>query len=158
MPVCREKKANKYFLQFDAETSYLENGQLPLQHHYFPAVGTGGPQASAAAPAASAAAAPPSSDSQIELVLSEVRRLEEVAQRNDDELGSLKEHHHHQQQQQLQQLTSDDMVIKSEISQLRQRLAGTDQELQKTNMTLRFAILLLLVLVYSRTPICTVHQ
>ena len=31
-----------------------------------------------------------------------------------------------------------DVVIQSEISQLKSRLAGTDQELQKTNTTLRY--------------------
>jgi hypothetical protein len=74
-----------------------------------------------------------SAETQIDLVLSEVKRLEEVAQRNEDELGVLcvlegpggggggK----------------DDVLIKSEISQLKQRLAGTDHELQKTNHTLR---------------------
>ncbi len=102
------------------ETNYLESGH---QQPYFNPGGA----------AAAAAAAPPAAadGSQIELVLSEVRRLEEVAHRNDEELQD------HQHQQQMQQLSSDDMVIKSEISQLRQRLAGTDQELQKTNMTLR---------------------
>ncbi len=79
-------------------------------------------------------------------MISEVRRLEEVSQRNEDELGSLSSstdggQQHQQQLQQLhqqQQLSPDDAVIKSEISQLRQRLAGTDQELHKTNMTLRY--------------------
>jgi len=32
----------------------------------------------------------------------------------------------------------DDVEIRNEISQLKQRLAGTDQELQRTNHTLRF--------------------
>ncbi len=79
----------------------------------------------------------PSADSQIELVMSEVRRLEEVAHRNEEELG--------RHQQQLTAVSTagsnsssgTDEVIKSEISQLRQRLAGTDQELHKTNVTLR---------------------
>ncbi len=78
-------------------------------------------------------------------MISEVRRLEEVSQRNEDELGSLssstdggQQHHQQLQQLQQQQLSPDDAVIKSEISQLRQRLAGTDQELHKTNMTLRY--------------------
>ena len=66
-------------------------------------------------------------EKQIELVMSEVRRLEEVALRNEDELGALS---------QASRLT-DDVVIQGEISELRQRLVGTDHELQKTNSTLR---------------------
>ena len=111
-------------------------------------------------PAASSAPAlhsPPvtSGDGQIELVLSEVRRLEEVAQRNDDELGSLSLDGRMQQMQLATAAAAtpvtttvaaasagghgdaDSVLIKSEISQLRQRLAGTDQELHKTNLTLQ---------------------
>ncbi len=43
-------------------------------------------------------------------------------------------------QDQLMQLSpteADDVEIRNEISQLKQRLAGTDQELQRTNLTLR---------------------
>ena len=46
-------------------------------------------------------------------------------------------------QDQLMQLSpsdGDDVEIRNEISQLKQRLAGTDQELQRTNLTLRFIL------------------
>ncbi len=39
---------------------------------------------------------------------------------------------------QLSPTDCDDVEIRNEISQLKQRLAGTDQELQRTNHTLRF--------------------
>ena len=35
---------------------------------------------------------------------------------------------------------AEDPVLRSEIMQLKQRLAGTDNELQKTNHTLRYFI------------------
>ena len=66
------------------------------------------------------------------MVLAEARRLEEVAHRNEDELRLLA----------IERGDEDDPNIRAEIMQLKQRLAGTDQELQKTNQTLRYAILL----------------
>ena len=78
--------------------------------------------------------------SQLEMVLAEARRLEEVAHRNEDELRllAMEQRGHsgsgggHPEQQEV-----EDPNIRSEIMQLHQRLAGTDQELQKTNHTLR---------------------
>ena len=64
------------------------------------------------------------------MVLAEARRLEEVAHRNEDELRLLA----------IERGDEDDPNIRAEIMQLKQRLAGTDQELQKTNQTLRYAI------------------
>ena len=63
------------------------------------------------------------------MVLAEARRLEEVAHRNEDELRLLA----------IERGDEDDPNIRAEIMQLKQRLAGTDQELQKTNQTLRYA-------------------
>ena len=74
---------------------------------------------------------PPQPGSQLEMVLAEARRLEEVAHRNEDELRLLA----------IERGDEDDPNIRAEIMQLKQRLAGTDQELQKTNQTLRYAIL-----------------
>ena len=62
------------------------------------------------------------------MVLAEARRLEEVAHRNEDELRLLA----------IERGDEDDPNIRAEIMQLKQRLAGTDQELQKTNQTLRY--------------------
>ena len=77
---------------------------------------------------------PPQPGSQLEMVLAEARRLEEVAHRNEDELRLLA----------MEQRGSNSILeqeedpnIRAEIMQLKQRLAGTDQELQKTNHTLR---------------------
>ena len=70
---------------------------------------------------------PPQPGSQLEMVLAEARRLEEVAHRNEDELRLLA----------IERGDEDDPNIRAEIMQLKQRLAGTDQELQKTNQTLR---------------------
>ena len=66
----------------------------------------------------------------MDLVLSEVRRLEELSQRNDDELKFLNS-------ERAQMESEADTNIRSEIMQLKQRLAGTDVELQRTNTTLR---------------------
>lgn len=81
------------------------------------------------------------SEGQIDLVLSEVRRLEEVAQRNEDELHVLSVDGNHQLigggKKLMSNSKDDENLIKSELSHLKQRLAGTDQELQKTNYTLR---------------------
>ena len=76
--------------------------------------------------------------------MSEARRLEEVAHRNEDELRLLAMEQNrgqsgsglHGGQDQLL-LEAVDPNITAEIMQLKQRLAGTDQELQKTNHTLR---------------------
>ena len=62
------------------------------------------------------------------MVLAEARRLEEVAHRNEDELRLLAMERYEDQ---------EDPNIRAEIMQLKHRLAGTDQELQKTNQTLR---------------------
>jgi len=72
---------------------------------------------------------PPQPGSQLEMVLAEARRLEEAAHRNEDELRQLA----------LERGDADqeDPNIRAEIMQLKNRLAGTDQELQKTNHTLR---------------------
>jgi len=70
---------------------------------------------------------PPQPGSQLEMVLVEARRLEEVAHRNEDELRLLA----------LERGDEEDPNIRAEIMQLKQRLVGTDQELQKTNQTLR---------------------
>ena len=42
---------------------------------------------------------------------------------------------------QLSPTECEDVEIRNEISQLKQRLAGTDQELQRTNHTLRLLLL-----------------
>ena len=70
----------------------------------------------------------PQPGSQLEMVLVEARRLEEVAHRNEDELRLLA----------LERGDEEDPNIRAEIMQLKQRLVGTDQELQKTNQTLRY--------------------
>jgi hypothetical protein len=71
------------------------------------------------------------------MVLAEARRLEEVAHRNEDELKLLALEQRgsggHQDQQDV-----EDPNIRAEIMQLKQRMLGTDQELQKTNHTLRY--------------------
>ena len=71
------------------------------------------------------------------MVLAEARRLEEVAHRNEDELKLLASEQRgsggHQDQQDV-----EDPNIRAEIMQLKQRMLGTDQELQKTNHTLRY--------------------
>lgn len=112
--------------QCDAEVNYLEN-QVDLPHPANNGQQQPGPsQMEMVAPQAG---------SQLDMVLAEVRRLEDSAQRNDDELRQLAAERN---------LLADfgghseeDPGIRSEIHQLRQRLAGTDQELQKTNHTLR---------------------
>ena len=76
--------------------------------------------------------------SQLEMVLAEARRLEEVAHRNEDELRQLvlEQSRNGLGGQGLEQ-AEEDPNLRAEIMQLKQRLAGTDQELQKTNQTLR---------------------
>ena len=114
-------------MQCDAEVNFLE-GQIGL------------PPSSA-----SAASTNPSSrsyvqpGSQLEMVLAEARRLEEAAHRNEDELRQLV-----LEQQRgatgagvVPADMEEDPNLRAEIMQLKQRLAGTDQELQKTNQTLR---------------------
>jgi len=100
---------------------------------------------------------PPQPGSQLEMVLAEARRLEEVAYRNEDELRQLAMEQsrgnngpHQASSAALALVTGagaaagllpvdheDDPNIRTEIMQLKHRLAGTDQELQKTNQTLR---------------------
>jgi len=85
----------------------------------------------------------PQPGSQLEMVLAEARRLEEVAHRNEDELRLLAMEQNRGQSGGnglhggQDQLDVEDPNIRAEIMQLKQRLAGTDQELQKTNHTLR---------------------
>ena len=106
------------------------------------------PPPSAPSGAGGASAAPPSAGpppvlspgSQMDLVLSEVRRLEEVMARNDDELKFLNSERAQMDQQAAtmhKQAEQEDTNIRSEIMQLKKRLAGTDVELQRTNTTLR---------------------
>jgi len=148
--------------QCDAESSYLEQQYFNSQQQqhlpptgsstsslpgggvvYHPAPGPGpggpgGPGGNGQQPGGN----------QIDVVLSEVRRLEEVAQRNDEELSSLSvdgkpvllpSTHPDTGSVNFTPGNSDNdsSAIQSEISALRARLAGTDQELQKTNSTLR---------------------
>ena len=86
----------------------------------------------------------PQPGSQLEMVLAEARRLEEVAHRNEDELRLLAMEQNRGQSGGnglhggQDQLDVEDPNIRAEIMQLKQRLAGTDQELQKTNRTLRY--------------------
>ena len=63
--------------------------------------------------------------------------------RNDDELKFLNSERAQMDQQQVasmhqQQAEQEDTNIRSEIVQLKKRLAGTDVELQRTNTTLRW--------------------
>lgn len=99
--------------QCDVEVNFLEGqiglpGQPPQQQRYLQQQ--------------------PQPGSQLEMVLAEARRLEEVAHRNEDELRLLAMERYEDQ---------EDPNIRAEIMQLKHRLAGTDQELQKTNQTLR---------------------
>ena len=62
--------------------------------------------------------------------------------RNEEELRqmTLEQQQHQRQLDQLLQLSPsevEDVEIRNEILQLKKRLAGTDQELQRTNHTLR---------------------
>jgi hypothetical protein len=100
-------------------TSSLPGGGLVYHHHQQPGGGGGQPP------------------NQIEVVLSEVRRLEDVAHRNEEELTVLSSENRHSRLQQGDHQMAQDDCIQSEISQLKARLVGTDQELQKTNSTLR---------------------
>ena len=112
-------------MQFEAE-------EAGFSTHGESSVDTGAPAhpGAAAAPPSSAAAPVPAAGSQMDLVLSEVRRLEELSARNDDELKFLNS-------ERAQMESESDTNIRSEIMQLKQRLAGTDVELQRTNTTLR---------------------
>ncbi|CAB4062697.1 RASSF7_8 [Lepeophtheirus salmonis] len=78
----------------------------------------------------------------LDVVVSEVRRLEEVSQRNENELCHLGldaggNASNTNSAGGAPSLFKEDAAIRDEISQLKQRLAGTDQELQKTNATLK---------------------
>ena len=73
------------------------------------------------------------------MVLAEARRLEEAAHRNEDELRQLVlEQRGNQTPSENLLESSEDPNLRAEIMQLKHRLAGTDQELQKTNLTLRY--------------------
>lgn len=63
--------------------------------------------------------------SQLEAVLSEVKRLEEAAIQNEEEISNIEER------------DKNNSGIRSELDQLKHRLEMTDIELQKTNATLR---------------------
>lgn len=65
--------------------------------------------------------------SQLEAVMSEVRRLEETANKNEEELSVIME----------DRGANNGGVIRGELDQLKHRLEMTDIELQKTNTTLR---------------------
>lgn len=123
-------------LQCDAEVNFLE-GQigLPSSSHQ--------PQPPQQQPQRSyAATAQPQPGSQLEMVLAEARRLEEVAHRNEDELRLLAMEQRSTYNPSASNATAivdeEDPNIRAEIMQLKHRLAGTDQELQKTNQTLRY--------------------
>lgn len=133
--------------QCDAETTYLENFYQQQQH---PAQSSSTSNLRNPLAIQNGTSLPSSmssgslyqqSEGQIDLVLSEVRRLEEVAQRNEDELHVLSVDGNHQLigggKKLMSNSKDDENLIKSELSHLKQRLAGTDQELQKTNYTLR---------------------
>jgi hypothetical protein len=62
--------------------------------------------------------------SQLEAVIAEVRRLEEAANLNENELADMDTH-------------GGTSGIRTELDQLKHRLEMTDLELQKTNATLR---------------------
>ena len=115
-----------FSLQCDAEVNFLE-GHVGLPQYALQQQPQQQQQQQQQAPQQ-----PPQPGSQLEMVLAEARRLEEVAHRNEDELRLLA----------IERGDEDDPNIRAEIMQLKQRLAGTDQELQKTNQTLRYAILL----------------
>ena len=73
------------------------------------------------------------------MVLAEARRLEEAAHRNEDELRQLVlEQRGNQTPSENLLESSEDPNLRAEIMQLKHRLAGTDQELHKTNLTLRY--------------------
>lgn len=123
--------------QFESEVAYLESVGTPSSSNSSSNVGLPPPPSSV--PKENL---PPGNNSQLELVLNEVRRLEEAAMRNDDELRqmALEQQQHQRHLDQLMQMSPtecDDVEIRNEISLLKQRLAGTDQELQRTNHTLR---------------------
>lgn len=116
--------------QCDAEVNFLE-GQIGLpstSHQPQP------PQQQQQQPQRSYSSAQPQPGSQLEMVLAEARRLEEVAHRNEDELRLLALE---QRSNPSSVIDEEDPNIRAEIMQLKHRLAGTDQELQKTNQTLR---------------------
>jgi len=108
--------------QCDAEVNFLE-GHVGLPQYALQQQ----PQQQQQQQQQQAPQQPPQPGSQLEMVLAEARRLEEVAHRNEDELRLLA----------IERGDEDDPNIRAEIMQLKQRLAGTDQELQKTNQTLR---------------------
>jgi len=129
-----------------ASASSEPSSVAPSSQQPPPPSAAGAPSGAGGASAAPPSAGPPpavlSPGSQMDLVLSEVRRLEEVMARNDDELKFLNSERAQMDQQQAasmhqQQAEQEDTNIRSEIMQLKKRLAGTDVELQRTNTTLR---------------------
>ena len=130
-----------------ASASSEPSSVAPSSQQPPPPSAAGAPSGAGGASAAPPSAGPPPSvlspGSQMDLVLSEVRRLEEVMARNDDELKFLNSERAQMDQQQAasmhqQQAEQEDTNIRSEIMQLKKRLAGTDVELQRTNTTLRW--------------------
>ena len=125
------------FFQCDAEVNFLE-GQIGL-----PASVSSVPNNRFAQPpqlTQQNQQQTPQPGSQLEMVLQEARRLEEIAHRNEDELRLLaleQQRNSNLSNELLQLQAEEDPNIRAEIMQLKQRLAGTDTELQKTNQTLR---------------------
>lgn len=116
-----------HFFQCDVETNFLE-GQIGLPSQ--PNVRGFAPQPQPQMQ--------PQPGSQLEMVLAEARRLEEIAHGNEDELRLLAMEQRGPTPANLtENFESEDPNIRAEILQLKQRLAGTDTELQKTNQTLR---------------------
>lgn len=115
-----------------ADIRQFEAEEAGFSTHGESSVDTGAPThpGGVAAVATSVVPSAAPAGSQMDLVLSEVRRLEELSQRNDDELKFLNS-------ERAQMESETDTNIRSEIMQLKQRLAGTDVELQRTNTTLR---------------------
>ena len=113
--------------QCDAEVNFLE-GQIGLP-----------PISSSSSTSNSNSRSYVQPGSQLEMVLAEARRLEEAAHRNEDELRQLVlEQRGNQTPSENLLESSEDPNLRAEIMQLKHRLAGTDQELQKTNLTLRY--------------------
>merc|ERR1719468_860900 len=109
--------------QCDVETNFLE-GQIGLPSQ--PNVRGFAPQPQPQMQ--------PQPGSQLEMVLAEARRLEEIAHGNEDELRLLAMEQRGPTPANLtENFESEDPNIRAEILQLKQRLAGTDTELQKTS-------------------------
>jgi len=118
-------------MQCEAEVTYLESNQQPQPFY-------GQQQQQRLPQQQQQQQQPRPAPDSVDLVLSEVRRLEEVSRKNEEELDSLaSDGNSNNSNGGNGGNGTSDGVIKSEISQLKQRLAGTDQELQRTNVTLR---------------------